>query len=1022
MGVVYKARQVGLNRLVALKMLLAGAHASPDDRRRFRAEAEAIARLQHPNIVQVFEIGEHEGRQFLSLEYIDGGSLAESLRGRALSPAEAAGRVRTLARAVEAAHAAGVVHRDLKPGNVLLTGTGVPKISDFGLAKKLDEEFSRTYHGALLGTPAYMAPEQARGEPGDVGCAADVYALGAVLYECLTGQVPFRAATLPDLLDLVRHAEPVPPTRLNARLPRDLETITLKCLQKPSAGRYGSAAELADDLERYLDGRPIRARPVSVAERAFRWAKRHRALAALYAVSCVAVVALVGLGLWFSAHVGAARARQEALEARADRERERAVAAEGLAEARRFFGLLTQAREQIARPRPGWTWRALDDLARAARLPDARSRTFELRSEAASCLGGVDARLALTLDETPRVTSVAWHPSRRLVAVGNRGGGLLIPAVVHLIDLDSPKKRRSLFLRHQLGFNKDGRPGPDIVHALAFSPDGRRLVAGTRTGMLHIWDLGAGSDEPLSRHAHPAAIDRALFAPDGQSVYSLAGKTVKRFTLANLVEAASWTGGDLHRHLAAHPHEGWVAVCGEGKTQRLHPETLRPLGPPLATQGSQFAFTPDGRGLILAEGRELRAWDVAGDRRLQTLRALGKEFAHERSISDLAVSPDGTLLLSSADDTGHVRLWDLLSGQPAADLPHGAGAVKLAFAPDGRSFAVTGDNRVLVYEAGGRREQAVVARRPGVVAAFALAKDGSLACVTEGPRAEHGEVVLLPPGAGAAAPPERRWAFTPWHESQSYPLSYVGKTAPIAVLDAGPPSLLLADPSGPSPEVRASNPAEGRALARGPDGRLWGAVGDEVRSWDAAGKLTASWKNVYGITVRGVSAIRAVAAGRKWVVAPGQDGDVRVLPAGAGALKLAAARNLVRVSLSSVALSPDEGMAVVGSITGHLHVVAVPSAEVVAELPPMPDRVTALAWAENHLVACACQDGTVTLYRRNGSSFTPLLSLRHDRGVRAVQFHAGGTQLAVLLSGERGVRLWHLERLNARLTAMGLGF
>ena len=239
MGVVYKARQVKLGRLVALKMILSGGHAGEADLARFRTEAEAIARLQHPNIVQIYEVGEHGGLPFFSLEFCGGGSLEKKRGGTPLPPAEAAVLVETLARAMQAAHEKGVIHRDLKPANVLLAEDGTPKITDFGLAKKLDEA-GQTASGAVMGTPSYMAPEQAGGQA--VGPLADVYALGAVLYECLTGRPPFKAATNLDTILQVVSDEPVPPAQLQPKTPRDLETICLKCLHKDPEKRYPSAA------------------------------------------------------------------------------------------------------------------------------------------------------------------------------------------------------------------------------------------------------------------------------------------------------------------------------------------------------------------------------------------------------------------------------------------------------------------------------------------------------------------------------------------------------------------------------------------------------------------------------------------------------------------------------------------------------------------------------------------------------------------------------------------------------------
>jgi tRNA A-37 threonylcarbamoyl transferase component Bud32 len=298
MGVVYKARQLRLNRPVALKMLLAGAYAGPGERERFRREAEAVAGLRHPNVVQVYDVGDADGRPFFTMELMEGGSLAQQLAGTPQPARQAAALLAKVAGAVEAAHQSGVVHRDLKPGNVLLAADGTPKVSDFGLARRLDTEGGLTRTGAALGTPSYMAPEQARGDKGAVGPAADVYALGTVLYELLTGRPPFRAETEAETVLQVLSQEPVPPSRLNAKVPRDLETICLKCLRKEPRKRYGSARELAEDIRRFLRDEPIRARPVTAAEKLWRGARRHPVAAALLAAALLApVVALAVLSL-----------------------------------------------------------------------------------------------------------------------------------------------------------------------------------------------------------------------------------------------------------------------------------------------------------------------------------------------------------------------------------------------------------------------------------------------------------------------------------------------------------------------------------------------------------------------------------------------------------------------------------------------------------------------------------------------------------------------------------------------------
>ncbi|HVC93430.1 MAG TPA: serine/threonine-protein kinase [Pirellulales bacterium] len=291
MGVVYKARQPGLKRLVALKMILAGAHASEHDLLRFRSEAEAVAHLHHANIVQIYEVGEEEGRPYFSLEFVDGGTLTRELNGKPFAHRKAAEVLAVLAGAMAYAHEHGIIHRDLKPGNILIAADGTAKITDFGLAKRVEnEDNSQTRSGTVLGTPDYMAPEQASGKTKDVGPLADVYALGSMFYEFLTGRPPFRSASMLDTLQQVMRNEPVPLSQLDPKLPRDLETICLKCLQKDPEKRYAGASALAEDLRRYLAGEPIRARPVGPAERAWRWCRRNPRTTALSAVVALLIV------------------------------------------------------------------------------------------------------------------------------------------------------------------------------------------------------------------------------------------------------------------------------------------------------------------------------------------------------------------------------------------------------------------------------------------------------------------------------------------------------------------------------------------------------------------------------------------------------------------------------------------------------------------------------------------------------------------------------------------------------------
>ena len=314
MGVVYLARKVALNRLCALKMILAGAHAGSVAQARFRAEAEAIARLRHPDIVQIYHVGEVEALPFLELEYLQGGGLDQALNGSPRPSKTAAALVEVMARAIAVAHELGIVHRDLKPANVLLDENGRPKVADFGLAKILGSEGGLTKTSAVLGSPSYMAPEQAEGIASKVGPRTDIYALGAILYELLTGRPPFRAATAFETLAHVKELDPVPPSRIQPGMPSEIETICLKCLEKQPARRYATALDLAEDLRRFLAGEPILAHDPPIWVHVWKRAKRRPALSVALAVSAAAVLLLIGGSLYYNAQLRESVKKSQAAE------------------------------------------------------------------------------------------------------------------------------------------------------------------------------------------------------------------------------------------------------------------------------------------------------------------------------------------------------------------------------------------------------------------------------------------------------------------------------------------------------------------------------------------------------------------------------------------------------------------------------------------------------------------------------------------------------------------------------------
>jgi serine/threonine-protein kinase len=396
MGVVFRARHLRLNRTVALKMLLAGPYAGPHERARFQREAEAVARLRHPNVVQIHDVGDADGRPYFTMEFVEGGSLAQRLSGTPQPARQAAALVATLAGAVQAAHQSGIAHRDLKPSNVLLTADGTPKVGDFGLARRLDGEAALTWTGTVAGTPSYMAPEQAAGKATVVGSAVDTYALGTILYELLTGRPPFRAETEAETLQQVISENPVPPSRLNASVPRDLDTICLKCLHKEPHLRYASTAALAEDLHRFLQGEAIAARPERWVGRLARRVRRRPLLSAAVAAGTLFTAALLGGGLWLMAERAAAARRVDAEKAAAAQRSE----AEETATARAAEDDL---REMAGRQEALFWPEARTALERAkGRLGDRGSPELRRRVEQ----GERDLALALRLDDIRLTSSI----------------------------------------------------------------------------------------------------------------------------------------------------------------------------------------------------------------------------------------------------------------------------------------------------------------------------------------------------------------------------------------------------------------------------------------------------------------------------------------------------------------------------------------------------------------------------------------------------------------------------------------
>jgi WD40 repeat protein/serine/threonine protein kinase len=953
MGVVYLARQVQPSRLVALKMLLAGRHAGGERRARFLAEADAIARLQHPGIVAVYDFGEHDGLPFLVLEYVAGDSLAQRLGGVPQPPHQAAELVEALARAADHAHQHGVIHRDLKPANVLLAGERpsvsgpvaadrradaaplarlTPKITDFGLARHERPELTDT--GAVLGTPSYMAPEQAQGKGKEVGPAADIYALGAVLYECLTGRPPFVAESAMDTLVQVISDEPVPPRQLNSKVPADLETVCLKCLHKEPAKRYASAGDLAEDLRRFLASEPIRARRISPWERAGKWAKRRPAAAALVAVSGLTTLALVS-GLTALALVVQQQIRDRAQ-----------LYEKGVALAERYIatGQPDQAREALDGCPPElhhWEWRYLSGLC--------RPRHVELHGHEAA------------------VRSVCWSPDWQRVLTGGQDG------TARLWEAATGKQLRRF----------TGHRGEVVA---CFACNGRFVLSAGREQEVRLWNADTGQlVRRLSGAGDLAACDMRgkWLATVGRNkqlrLFELAGgREVWNVALpAEMVSLAMSPDG---RYLASGCYQRAVEL------REVPSGKLVPLdAPPAEGVPWALAFSRDGRYLAAGLPQPVM-WDVRSGRVAHTFSGTGHLLC-----SNLDFSPGDDRLVGTSRD-GLVRVWKV-SSQLMVRGParHDGLVMAAAFGRDGKWLAVTRGTTVTIEELYGRVEpcRKLEGHRRHDLEAVAFSPDGRWLASLAG----SGEVLLwdaeadfrftrlAAPGPGArgglafAKEGGPTWLWTGGDRLSRWAVEDRAKGS-----DENGPARCLAVRAGPAPELAFTSGGKTVTRRRLDDGseKTFTVAGGEIKALafhPTDGSLAVG--DVYGV-VRLCSA----ATGATQRELRGHRSPVTALAfSGDGALLATAAADL-DVHLWDVRTGKELGV-----LRGHV------------------GALTCLAFSPDgaRLVSCA-SDGWIKVWdSRRG---VELLTLEGSkRPVTAVAFDPTGERLASC--GHDGVvRIW----------------
>jgi WD40 repeat protein/predicted Ser/Thr protein kinase len=662
MGVVYRARQLSLERIVAVKMLLAGPLAAKDFVQRFRTEAAAAASLQHPNIVAIHEVGFAQGQHFFAMDYVEGLTLGQLVAQGPLPGRRAATYLKAIAEAIHYAHERGVLHRDLKPSNVLIdSATDQPRVTDFGLAKRLDAETELTLSGQMLGSPNYMSPEQATAKRGAVGKRSDVYSLGAILYHLLTGRPPFQGGTLTDALHQLADDDPLAPHLLCSSVPHDLETICLRCLEKEPAKRYQSAQELADELDRFLRDEPIRAHPVTRAERIWRWCRRKPALAGLI----VALHLALGLGLtgvlwqWRRATVSETLARQNHYAA------DMSAIAHTLDEEN--FGL---ARKLLASHRPrtgqedlrGFEWRYLWGLS---------------QGEQTKSLFG----------HSNYVNSLAYSPDGKILASGGSD---------RTVRLWNPNTG-------ELIATCDGHSG-DVI-SVAFSPDGQLLASGGNDGLVRLWDVGSKQIVFTITNRFPrlAFSDGLLAIATGGDNYGADGGTVKLWDYRAGREVMSLP--DSGNRAAFSPNGKILATANWNGMVRLwdvaNGGQIKAIS---SKQVISLSYSPDGRMLAwCSDNRTLWLWDLIND------QPISLEKNANRKILGVAFSPDGQTL-ASANESHDIILWNVLRREKIARLHgHAQDVQAVAFSPDGKSLAsASRDETVRLWSSVARPAQDVI--------------------------------------------------------------------------------------------------------------------------------------------------------------------------------------------------------------------------------------------------------------------------------------------------------------------------
>ena len=692
MAVVYLARHIGLDRLVALKTISAPLAADAHGQERFRREARAIAQLEHPRIVSIHDIGTSGGAMYYTMDYIAGPDLGRAMRARTIPVRKAASILQQVAEAVAHANERGVLHRDLKPGNILLDESGEPHVTDFGIAIESENAAALTLTGDVIGTPPYMAPEVLAGGPKKSGATSEVYALGAILFHLLTGRTPFTGTSATEILHLAINAAPPSPRLLNPAVPRDLETICLKCIEKSPESRYATARELADDLRRFLAGENIVARPIPPPVRFARWARRRPALASL-----LALLLLAAIGATLAAF---------ALE----RERDRAVAAETQAREQLFAAQLARATALHDSQRPGQRTEALAALADAARV----KVTPELRNAAIVALAEWDMETLERGPMSPGGNVVAFSPTLEMSVVQTAPGVLEYKA-----GLSGATKVRL-----------ESGSAAAVAEQPLFSPDAQLLLTRHVDNQFRLWSLGDGraiATLPANAWTEDVLALDYSWRPDAQEFAVTRAGGGLTFYSRDGAEMRQWQNTLVPEHVRYSTDGAFIALALGKDVVVLDAATLTPRNSvQLASEAHALSWRPGLNRLAVgcADGR-IRVLDP-------TRGTVEQELAgHRGAVMALGHAPDGLTLISSSRDTT-TRWWDLRRGETLIVRPGDSSSGRIVFSPDGDRVGLSTHQWlgtvVQLIRPGVVREiaSALPENRGSLIGALDFSRDGSL--------------------------------------------------------------------------------------------------------------------------------------------------------------------------------------------------------------------------------------------------------------------------------------------------------